>query len=109
VSDPDLTKLTPGEWRLAPHQRGQDRHIAIMAAPSEGHPHGLVVATVWGHTTPPDADARILAAAKELYAACRQVLAWARHSGAFVEPEDQEVLAAVEAAVRKVHRPQYHR
>ena len=91
---------TPGPWTI--------RHGTNVFAVRRDVGHESSVANTGGFFNNKtdvgpenEANARLVAAAPDLFAACREVLLWSMHSGAFCEPEDEAVLAAVTAAVRK--------
>jgi hypothetical protein len=96
---------TPGPWFVMPEDPPMRRSRLVMDQPNlEPDGPGMALAYVWGRTDEiAEANARLVAAAPELLAACKAILPFLVRAADFYGPESMlaEYLAQHRAAIAK--------
>lgn len=100
-------KFTRGPWETKQPSKILLGERWLITAPTGKGNRRYTVAVLVDHSTCPEhsattaADATLIAAAPDLYAACVAVVEWFAGTVGGVDQEDATVLAAVRAAVAK--------
>ena len=89
---------TPGPWRVE-----QNGRASIIICMRDGKAYSFTIAETFGYKEERESNARLIASAPDLLAACKRVAEWGKVHGT---PEIQGILCDVHSAIEKAEAQQ---